>query len=185
MHPTEPAAQVALRSFVAAVALREALVTLTGLPGSFSLKWPNDVLLNGGKVAGILLESVGLADGVAHLAIGIGVNLIAAPDQAQLDPGALPAVSLRAETGLSIAPEKLLDQLAGTYAHWESVFTGLGFAPLRTAWLSHTTHLGETIRARTGTQSREGVFETIDPSGNLILTTSQGRVAIAAAEVFF
>lgn len=185
MHPTETAAQVALRSFVAAVALREALVTLTRLPGSFSLKWPNDVLLNGGKVAGILLESVGLDDGVAHLAIGIGVNLIAAPDRAQLEPSALPAVNLRAETGLSISPERLLDQLAATYAHWERVFTSQGFAPLRTAWLSHATHLGETIRARTGTQSRDGVFETIDPSGNLILTTSQGRVAIAAAEVFF
>ena len=185
IHPPGPAAQVALRSFVAAVALREALVTLTGLPAAFSLKWPNDVLLNGGKVAGILLESLASATGVAHLAIGIGVNLIAAPDQALLDPGALPAVNLRAETGVLISPERLLDHLATTYAHWESVFTSQGFAPLRTAWLSHATHLGETIRARTGTQSREGVFETIDPSGNLILTTSQGRVAIAAAEVFF
>ena len=127
IHPPGPAAQVALRSFVAAVALREALVTLTGLPAAFSLKWPNDVLLNGGKVAGILLESVASATGVAHLAIGIGVNLIAAPDQALLDPGALPAVNLRAQTGVLISPERLLDQLATTYAHWESVFTSQGF----------------------------------------------------------
>ena len=76
LHPVEPVDQVALRSFVAAVALRDAFVTLTGLPTAFALKWPNDVLLNGGKVAGILLESVGQAQGVAHLAVGMGVNLI-------------------------------------------------------------------------------------------------------------
>ena len=179
---------VALRSFAAALALRDALVALTGMPDQFTLKWPNDVLLNHGKLAGILLESVATGAtgaGVAHLAIGIGVNLIAAPDPILLEPGALPAVTLQSETGLRVTPETLLDHLAPAYARWEAVFVTQGFARLRQEWLAHAARLGQVIRARTGTQSREGRFETVDGSGALILGTAEGRVAIPAAEVFF
>ncbi|MGQ0563609.1 MAG: biotin--[acetyl-CoA-carboxylase] ligase [Gemmobacter sp.] len=185
MRPADPPAKVALRSFAAALALREALVALTGLPASFALKWPNDVLCNGGKIAGILLESAGQGDGVSHLAIGIGVNLIAAPDPALLDPDALPPVTLLAETGKRIAPETLLAHLAPAFATWETCLATEGFAPLRAAWLSHAARLGETIRARTGTTSREGRFDTIDSDGALVLTTATDRHTIPAAEVFF
>lgn len=185
LHPKEPAAVVALRSFGAALALRDAFVALTGLPESFKLKWPNDVLLNGGKVAGILLESSGAGQGVQALAIGIGVNLIAAPDASQVEAGAVPPVSLLGETGLRVTPEAFLAALAPAYARWERVFVTEGFAPLRTEWLAHAARLGDTIRARTGTETREGVFETIDDTGALILRQSHGTVAIPAAEVFF
>ena len=185
LHPTEPAATVALRSFAAALALRDAFVALIGLPGAFALKWPNDVLLNGGKVAGILLESAGAGQGVAQLAIGIGVNLIAAPDASQVEPGALRPVSLLGETGLRVTPEAFLNALAPAYAAWEQTFTQHGFAPLRRAWLDHAARLGQPIRARTGTETREGIFEAIDETGALILRQSHGSVAIPAAEVFF
>ena len=185
MRPTEPAAIVALRSFTAALALRDACVQLTGLPQAFTLKWPNDVLLNGGKLAGILLESLADGPNVAHLAIGFGVNLIAAPDPAQLDTNALRPVTLLLETGLRIAPESFLNHLAPAYARWEHRFTTEGFAPLRAAWLAHAARLGETITARTGSLTRAGRFVTIDPSGALVLATPHGQIAITAAEVFF
>lgn len=185
MKPAEPPARVALRSFAAALALREALVALTGLPASFALKWPNDVLCNGGKIAGILLESAGQGDGVTHLAVGIGVNLIAAPDPSMLEPGALPPVTLLSETGKRAPPETFLAHLAPAYAAWEQRLCDDGFAPLRTAWLSHAARLGDTIRARTGTTTHEGRFDTIDDAGALILTTPQSRLTIPAAEVFF
>lgn len=185
LKPTEPPEAVALRSFAAALALRDALVAVTGLPGSFTLKWPNDVLCNGGKLAGILLESQGLGGPDPVLCIGIGVNLIAAPDTSEVEPGAVPPVSLLAETGLRVTPEAFLDVLAPAYAQWEETFRTEGFAPLRTAWLAHAARLGEPIKARTGAQTREGVFETIDDRGNLILRMSHGPVAIPAAEVFF
>jgi len=185
LKPVEPPETVALRSFAAALALRDALVTVTGLPASFSLKWPNDVLCNGGKLAGILLESSGLSGPVPVLCIGIGVNLIAAPDPSLVEPGAVPPVSLLQETGLRLTPDAFLEALAPAYARWEATFTAEGFAPLRTEWLAHAARLGEPIRARSGQHTREGVFETIDASGNLILRMSQGPVAIPAAEVFF
>ena len=185
LHPTEPPEIIALRSFAASLALRDAFVSLTGLPGAFALKWPNDVLLNGGKVAGILLESTANKSGGFDLAIGIGVNLIGAPDPAAVEPGATIPVSLLEETGLRVTPEAFLDALAPAYAVWETKFIHDGFAALRQEWLAHAARLGDTIRARTGSQTREGVFETIDPAGNLILRMSSGSVAIPAAEVFF
>lgn len=185
LKPAEPPEIVALRSFVAALALRDAFVAATGLPQAFALKWPNDVLLNGGKVAGILLESGSQGAGVSSLCIGIGVNLIAAPDPAQVEPGALRPVSLLSETGLRLAPETFLDHLAPAYAAREARFVAEGFAPIRADWLAHAARLGERITARTGRDTREGIFETVDASGNLVLRTGTGVIAFPAADVFF
>ncbi len=173
---------LALRSFVAALALHEALVVSTGRPEGLALKWPNDVLLNGGKLAGILLESLGQGGGVSYLAIGIGVNLRAAP---AAEPGAVPPVSLMAETGCAIAPEEFLDLLAPAYARWESQLVTYGFGPIRTAWLDRAARLGAQITARMAAGEQTGTFEGIDASGALLLRTSAGRVAIPAAEVYF
>ena len=119
-RPGGPPEQVALRSFIAALALHEALVTVTGRPDAFALKWPNDVLLNGGKLAGILLESIGHGAQVGHLAIGIGVNLRTAPPA---DAGAVAPVSLMGETGLTVTPQELLACLAPAFARWEAQLT--------------------------------------------------------------
>ena len=180
-HPTEPPERVALRTFVASLALNDALVAATGRAECFALKWPNDVLLNGGKVAGILLERTG----AAHLSIGIGVNLAAAPSAADVEDGAVRPVSLQDETGILVTPEEFLDLLAPAYAHWETQFTTYGFAPIRTAWLARAAKLGEVIRARTVTDETVGTFETVDETGQLVLSTAKGRVRIPAADVFF
>ncbi len=185
MRPDGPAPQIALRSFVAALALRDALAQVTGLPQTLALKWPNDVLLNGGKVAGILLESTSTGARVSALCVGIGVNLIAAPDATLIETGAVPPVTLLAETGTRATPEAFLDVLAPAYAEWEAVFAEQGFEPIRAAWLSHAARLGEVIRARTGHETREGVFETVDADGALVLVMAKGRARIPAAEVFF
>ncbi len=185
MHPTETADIVALRSFVAALALFDTLVAATGRVEGLTLKWPNDVLLQGGKVAGILLESSGQGGQTDYLAIGIGVNLARAPDPTDLEPGASAPIALEDVIGGTIAPENFLDLLAPAYAWWEHRFTAEGFAPIRETWLSHAARLGTVITARTGKEDITGTFETIDDAGNLILTTSKGRRTISAAEVFF
>jgi len=171
----------ALRSFVAALGLFDAMVAVTGRPELFALKWPNDVLLAGGKLAGILLEA---ANGGA-LAIGIGVNLASAPDPDSLEPEAAPPVSLREATGLAVTAEDLLDHLAPALAGWEDRLADEGFAPLRAAWLARATRIGETISARLPDRTLTGRFETIDPTGALVLGTAEGRVVLPAAEITF
>jgi BirA family biotin operon repressor/biotin-[acetyl-CoA-carboxylase] ligase len=183
--PDLPAGRAALLSFAAAVALAEALDALTGAGAALTLKWPNDVLLGGGKVAGILLEAEGQGDRLTHLAVGIGANLAAAPAVAEVEPGALLPVTVAAATGRRIAPEALLDTLAPAFAVWQARLTAEGFAPLRTAWLARAARLGQPIAARTAQTTRHGRFETIDETGALILGTATGPVAIPAAEVFF
>lgn len=185
LRPDGRPEQVALRSFVAALALHDAFVAATGRAEALSLKWPNDVLLYGGKVAGILLESVGAGHGVARLVIGIGVNLAAAPAPDEVEPGATRPVSLAGETGLRIAPEDFLGLLAPAYERWEGQLRTFGFAPVRAAWLARAARLGETLTARTGRESIEGRFETLDETGALVLRTPGGRVAVPAADVYF
>ena len=185
MRPEGGAADAARMSFVAALAVHEALRDLCGPGLALSLKWPNDVLLNGGKLSGILLESSGAGGQVATLAIGIGINLVTAPEPAQLEPGALRPVSLAGETGLQIAPEDLLDALAIRFEAWRQQMATYGFESIRTAWLARAARLGETITARTGTTETTGRFEGIDPTGALVLTTPRGRQAISAADIHF
>lgn len=185
LNPADPPATVALRSFVAALALFDACVAVTGRADGFALKWPNDVLLNGGKLAGILLESAGQGIAMTHLAIGIGVNLIDAPSPEAVEAGAVRPVSLLSETGAVVAPEEFLTHLAVTYARYEDQFKTYGFEPIRTAWLARAARLGQVITARTTRSETTGTFETIDGAGNLVLNTAKGRVTIPAADVYF
>lgn len=179
--------RLALRSFVASLALRDAVRLATGRTDGLTLKWPNDVLLNGGKLAGILLETIPVkgASQSYQLAIGIGVNLASAPDPKDVETTALRPVSLLSETGTHISPEEFLDLLATSYAKWESTFATFGFSSIREAWLNDAARLGQTITARLPNQEITGTFETLDDSGQLILQTAKGRHAVAAADIFF
>ena len=177
--------QAALRSFVVSLALRSAFVAVTGREDIFALKWPNDVLLRDGKVAGILLETIAMGAGVTHLAVGIGVNLAAAPDGSAVEPGAVRPVSLARELGVRVAPEAFLDHLAVAYARYEDQFTTFGFAPIRAAWLRHAARLGQVITARTTRDVYQGTFVDVDADGQLVLETSTGRITIPAGDVYF
>lgn len=185
LRPDEPPGVAALRSFVMSLALHRAFVEVCGRGDAFALKWPNDVLLRGGKVAGILLESTGQGGAMGPLAIGVGVNLVAAPGAAEVEPGAIRPVSLRGELGLSVTAEAFLDALARAYAPLEQQFTTHGFAPIRAAWMQHAARLGEAVTARTGREEIAGTFEDVDADGNLLLRTPKEMRAIAAADVFF
>jgi len=177
-------AQSALRSFVSSLALYDALASVVPAE-KLALKWPNDVLLGGGKVAGILLESVGGGGRSDRLSIGIGINLMQAPTMSEVETGAVPPTAVCEHTSAKLPVEGVLFELACAFATHEQTFRDYGFAPIRQLWLSRAARLGETVIARTGADTIEGVFETVDDTGNLVLKTPKGPRAIAAAEVFF
>nr|WP_231592639.1 biotin--[acetyl-CoA-carboxylase] ligase [Pelagovum pacificum] len=181
-NPACSPAEAARRSFMAANALFETLAIYTNRD-ALALKWPNDVLLNEGKVAGILLESSGAGPFVDWLTVGIGVNLAEAPPTDQ-EMSAKP-VSLVGQGGQSVTPEEFLTVLATNFATQESILERLGFARVREEWLQRATRVGEVITARTGTAEYRGVFETVDEEGNLVLATTEGPRVIPAADVYF
>ena len=182
MRPGGVPGWAALRSFLAANALFETLALCVPRE-DLALKWPNDVLLKGRKVAGILLESAGKAGQVDWLAIGIGVNLAETPGG--VGDAAFPPISVAEAGGEVPRQEEFLRVLANCYATEEMVLERLGFKPIRDEWLERAARLGEEVTARMGNRSVTGIFDTVDDEGQLVLITGTGPVKIAAAEVFF
>ena len=178
-----PLNQAALQTFTAALALRDAFIAVGGKPADYTLKWPNDVLLKGGKVAGILLETMGT--GPSHLCIGIGVNLVHAPSATSLEPTAVPPKSLAGDAGLDVSAESFLSALALAFDARQKQFKQAGFAAIRRDWMKYAVKLGEEIIARTITEEIKGRFETVDETGALVLHTNEGPRQITAAEIFF
>lgn len=181
VRPSRPAAVCAQLSFVAALAAADMLAkVLQG--GAIALKWPNDVLAGGKKIAGILLESETTADGVAAwLAIGIGINLKAFPNDTDL-----PATAVADLGATPPTPDDALLDLADAFAKWYEAWREGGFAPVREAWLARAHGLGSRIRVRLARDEITGVFRDIDDAGALVLGLPGGvERKISAGEVFF
>jgi BirA family biotin operon repressor/biotin-[acetyl-CoA-carboxylase] ligase len=181
-RPEATAAEAAKRSFLAANALYQALAIYVPSE-NLSLKWPNDVLLLDGKVAGILLESSGQGPFVDWLSIGVGVNLKHTPEG--VTDASFAPTSLMGAVGWKVEPLDFLATLADAYATQEAKLLRLGFGRIREDWLSKAARLGEVITARTGREDVTGIFDSIDKDGNLVLITGTGPRTISAADVFF
>jgi BirA family biotin operon repressor/biotin-[acetyl-CoA-carboxylase] ligase len=166
-------ADAAQLSFAGALAVSDAAMRFVPQV-TVTVKWPNDVLADGRKLSGILLEA-----GDTWLAVGIGVNLATAPTGTEF-----PAASL-AEFGVATLPETALTEIAARFAHWYDAWMDDGFEILRAAWLARAQQLGQPVRARLPHEECHGVFEGISGDGALLLN-EQGRTrVITAGEVFF
>jgi BirA family biotin operon repressor/biotin-[acetyl-CoA-carboxylase] ligase len=180
LNPQKPVAECAQLSFVSAIAAADTVAHFAP-DADVKVKWPNDVLANGRKISGILLESASAGGEPYFLAIGIGINLAHFPPDTEF-----PATSLAALGVPPPLPIEALAQLAAHFAKWYDVWHGRGFAPIRDAWLARAANLGSRIRARLTNEETVGIFEGIDETGALLLRETQDRVrTIAAGEVFF
>lgn len=174
-----PPIQVAQCSFVAALAVHDAISDAApALATRLMLKWPNDVLINSRKIAGILIEGEGRNPMI--VATGIGINCRHHPDDA-----AYPATDLAAEGAKVSVAEIFLAlsyRMAERLAQWEG---GARFADIRAAWLARGPAPGAGLRVRLSDGEVTGRFQTIDEEGNLILMKADGsRRRITAGDVF-
>ena len=177
-----PVRDAPLRSMIAAVALMDALGGVLDGRDRLKVKWPNDVLLDGGKVAGILLETVGQGDGTRIL-IGVGVNLLSAPELPERSNRAPGPVSILEATGRSIGPTAFLERMARAFDRREMQFRASGFEPIRYDWLSWAWRLGReaTFSMQRGTV--QGIFETVDSDGCAVVRAGGRRQRITAADM--
>jgi BirA family transcriptional regulator, biotin operon repressor / biotin---[acetyl-CoA-carboxylase] ligase len=175
---TKPEAAAQL-GFAAALAVREACLDFVP-DAAISLKWPNDVLLAGRKLAGILLESQMRGDGrIDWLVVGIGINLVTYPLATEY-----PATALSAE-GLAVAPEAMLRAVARRFLAWYQRWCEQrDFEALREAWLRYAHGIGATLRVRQPNGQLSGRFAGLDGDGALLLDTAEGRRRVEAGEVF-
>jgi BirA family transcriptional regulator, biotin operon repressor / biotin---[acetyl-CoA-carboxylase] ligase len=165
-------------SFVAALALTEALGHWVD-SARLQIKWPNDLLLDSLKCAGILLESSDTAR-QAVIAVGIGVNLAHHPQGTER-----PATSLGG-SGLAPPPTReVLARLADQFDGWRQRWASGGFAPIRLAWLARAHGLGQRITVRLPDETLTGVFQDLDTDGALLLRLDSGRLhPVHAGEIF-
>jgi len=180
----DPAPPADLASLPLAVAVAvHAAISRTLPPGAAAptIKWPNDILVGGAKISGILLESETLENDQRALVIGCGINVAHAPEHVHY-----PTTTLRA-VGSPVAPEELFAHLCQTMARQLQLWDGgRGIGAVRQAWLDHAQGIGKRITVHLPDRTISGRFQDIDETGCLVMVDDDRRIqTIAAGDVFF
>ncbi len=180
LQPEKPMNELPQLSFVAVMAAIDAMKPLLPPGKKLQCKWPNDVLLDGKKVGGILLESFKGENGGTWVAAGIGINIDNFPPHADF-----PATCLT-EAGVDLVSAKIvLSRLIHHFIQGYNVWDGQGFAPIRAYWMRNAWGLGNLIAARWPDGEAIGTAEGIDKDGSLILTLKNGKKQhVHAADIF-
>lgn len=176
LRPAIPLRTAPELSFVAAVAVADALAAVVPGPHRVALKWPNDVLLDGAKISGLLLETAtagpgvgkGAGEGLAFVVLGIGINVASHPSDARYG-----AIDLAA-AGIAIGVGSMLETLVHHLTVWLARWQADGFAPVRAAWLLRGHGRGAPIDVRVGNTLISGSFRDLDGDGAMILDTPGG-----------
>jgi BirA family biotin operon repressor/biotin-[acetyl-CoA-carboxylase] ligase len=163
-----------LYTFVTSLALAK---TLDDIGLKSQIKWPNDVLVNGAKISGILLETY-----KDHLIVGVGINVISHPEFIDSIIG-LSATDILNE-GVIIHPEDLLVKFISCFNAYDSKFKTSGFLSLRDELLARAYNYKQKITVRYGSETITGIFEDIDEGGHIIIKTDSGSISMNAGEVF-
>ena len=180
LRPSVTPAAAAQLGFLASVALAEAIQPLLPAARRLSCKWPNDLLIDGAKTVGILLEAEGEGRDIRALVLGMGVNVESHPADTPYR-----ATSLRA-AGAAVTVEALLEKLAERLLAWYRRWQGEGFAPVRARWLDFAEGLGAPIEVRLENATLQGRFAALDATGALDLELADGRHRlVTAGDVFY
>jgi BirA family biotin operon repressor/biotin-[acetyl-CoA-carboxylase] ligase len=182
LRPHCTVAESAQLSLVASLALAEALIALAPSDADVRVKWPNDILVRGAKVAGLLLESAaGAGERVAWVVIGSGVNIVSAPANTSY-----PATALRYEGFPPLAPLDLLARYLAALDRWLGRWRQAGFAAVRPAWLALGCAIGDQIRLRLAGEELTGRFLDVTEQGALLVgQDGDRRRRITAGELIY
>jgi BirA family biotin operon repressor/biotin-[acetyl-CoA-carboxylase] ligase len=179
LRPNVPPARAGEIAFVAALAAAEACASFARA-ADVRCKWPNDVLVDGRKCAGLLIESSITSAALDWIVAGIGINLAAHPDDAEY-----PATHLAAHAGRAIAVEEGLAALAAAFAGRYDEWRRLGFKPIRESWLARAAGIGKSVRVRLESEEFTGTFTGLAGDGALVVTLPDGTTRrITAGDVF-
>jgi BirA family biotin operon repressor/biotin-[acetyl-CoA-carboxylase] ligase len=183
LKPQTSIAKSSQISFIAAVAMGLAIAEFSKIQSEkISHKWPNDILISGKKVAGILLESdfePSNKSDVNFVILGIGVNVKTSPEDTIYPTTNLLSEKFNIENN-QILLEKFLDNFSVIYQKWQDY----GFLPIQNLWLSKAHNLGGEITVNLPEKSLKGIFKDLDKDGNLILESNGNNQIISSAEIF-
>jgi BirA family biotin operon repressor/biotin-[acetyl-CoA-carboxylase] ligase len=161
-------------TLAAGVAVAEALTRIGAAP---TLKWPNDVLVSGKKIAGILSEMSTRGMRLEHVIVGIGVNVLSHPPE-------LPTTSICKVLGHAIDRDAVLDEVLASLRVWHDRFIAHGPAPIVEAWRAHCNFFGARVTVTSGVEKLTGIAEALESDGALRLRTDDGVVhRIVAGEL--
>lgn len=180
LTPRCPLTQANQLSFVMAVAVGQTILPFLTSPEVLSYKWPNDLLLQKAKVAGILIETESERGQLTEACVvGIGININVVPDH----PVYL-VTALNQHTELNLIQDVLFSALLDQIKHYYDVWQQEGFAPIREAWKKRAHGLGQNMIVRIGNQEMSGQFVDISPEGELLLKKQDGSIsALMSAEI--
>ena len=182
LRPDLPPRQTMQLTFVAALAMADSISAIVPVGAAVTCKWPNDVLISGKKVSGILLESsLNDAGRVDSLVVGIGVNVASHPPPQDVH---YPATSLWAEGATAETARSVLEMCCPAFLAWYREWRQRGFHPVREAWLARAERLHRPIQVRLQSDTTAGIFADLDPTGALILQQGRGQRLIVAGDVF-
>jgi len=176
LRPTRPVSEAAALGFASVTAMGDVAEALLPTAAQVRHKWPNDLLINGRKASGVLLETQ-----PGFLVLGIGVNIASHPADTPY-----PATDLVAEGAASISPQALLERVLAAFAPLYDQWEADGFANLLPAWRRRAAGLGEAIEVRLERETLSGLFKDLEPDGTLRLALADGTERrIAAGDVYF
>jgi len=181
LRPDYPVSAATQMGFIACNTVAEAVAAVVPRGTFVTCKWPNDVLIEGRKVSGILLESAARdAQNLDWLIVGIGVNIAHHPTDSEY-----PATDLSREGAEGLSVERLLESVCARYSANMVLWRNMGFAPIRRNWMRRAHGLGQPLTVRLETTSFDGVFEDLDEDGALMLRQEDGIRKVTAGDVFF
>ncbi len=183
LSPDKPMEEIPQISFLTCLAALESVAPLLPEPELLTCKWPNDLLLNGRKLGGILLESFETIEASGPrrwVVIGLGMNITGCPGNLEF-----PAASLK-DAGVEIISAKIvLSRFIHHFIDGYGIWQEKGFAPIRRSWLGHCEGIGKEVKVSLPQENIYGIFDSLDSKGHLKLKLPDGKTRkIAAGDLY-